>query len=200
MKALLPTQLAMALLLGVVFAGAAGVNGIAATTTMGADQAPGTAAASSAGASSAAPNSAVTAPENQSASANANAAPQTAPPQTLEQMADQRITDLRQRLNISSKQEPAWNKFARVMRDNARQLDQAYQQRAQQFDSMSAVANMKSYAKIEQARARDVEKLVPAFESLYAALTPEQKQQADVLFRDRAEAAQQKRTNATANR
>jgi len=195
MKASLLAGPATLFLLVATLAGAPGIAAIAATPAA-TDQSPNTAATNgmaNAGATSATPGADATAPANQAAAPNTQ-------PQTLEQMAQQRITDLHQRLNITAKEEPAWNKFARVMQANARQLDQAYQQRAQQFDSMNAVANMRSYAKIEQMRARDVEKLVPAFQSLYASLTPEQKQTADTLFRNRAEAAQQQHQAATANR
>ena len=183
------------LLLAATLAGAPGVAAFAATSAANAP-APSTTTTNGmpdTGATTAAPGTATTAPNDQTATANAQ-------PQTLEQMAQQRIADLHERMNITATEEPAWNKFARVMQENARQLDHAYQQRAEQFDSMSAVANMRSYARIEQMRARDVQKLVPAFQSLYASLTPEQKQTADTLFRNRAEAAQQRRQNATANR
>jgi periplasmic protein CpxP/Spy len=182
-------------LLAATLAGAPGSTAFAATPAAN-DQTPNAAATNGMpnnGATGAAPGAATTAPSSQAAVPNGQ-------PQTLEQMAEQRITDLHQRLNITAKQQTSWDKFARVMRENARQLDQAYQQRAQQFDSMNAVEDMRSYAKIERMRARDVEKLVPAFQSLYASLSPEQKQTADALFRNRAEAAQQQHQNATANR
>jgi periplasmic protein CpxP/Spy len=182
-------------LLAATLAGAPGSAAFAATPAA-TDQTPNAAATNGMpnnGATSTAPGATATAPSSQAAAPNA-------PSQTLEQMAEQRIADLHQRLNITAKEQTSWDKFARVMRDNARQLDQAYQQRAQQFDSMNAVEDMRSYARIERMRARDVEKLVPAFQSLYASLTPEQKQTADALFRDRSEAAQQRHQNASANR
>ena len=40
------------------------------------------------------------------------------------------------------------------MRDNAREMDQLYQQRAEKLASMSAVDNMEPYAQIEQQRAQ----------------------------------------------
>lgn len=183
-------------LLAAALAGAP-ASAVFAATPAANDQTPNAAATTTmpnTGAPNAAPGTAATtAPANQAATPNVQS-------QTLEQMAEQRITDLHQRLNITAKQQTSWDKFARVMRENARQLDQAYQQRAQQFDSMNAVEDMRSYAKIERMRARDVEKLVPAFQSLYASLTPEQKQTADALFRNRAEAAHQQHQNASANR
>lgn len=116
----------------------------------------------------------------------------TAPSRTLEQMADQRIIQLRSELHITPKEQPAWSQFASVMRDNAKDLDQAYQQRAEQLDTMNAVQNIQSYAQIEQTRAQDIQKLAQAFQSLYTSLTPSQQHEADALFRSRAEAAQQR--------
>jgi len=194
MKASLLARPATALLLAATLAGGFSTAGVAATTaTTAADQgANGTAAT----APSTMTNATAPSTQNGTAAGTTASGSQDATSQNLEQMANQRIADLHTQLSITGKQEPAWNKFAGVMRANARELDQAYQQRAQNFDTMSAVQNMRSYAKIEQMRARDVEKLVPPFQSLYASLTPQQKHQADTLFRNRAEAAQQQRQNA----
>ena len=110
-----------------------------------------------------------------------------APRRTMSQMVDQRIADMRSRLHITHAQEPQWNRFAAVMRSNARAADRAYRRRGERLDSMSALENMESYARIERRRAMDVQRLVPAFHALYASLTPEQRQAADDLFRERAE-------------
>jgi hypothetical protein len=104
----------------------------------------------------------------------------------MEQMAERRITELHARLHITPQQQAQWDQFAQVMRDNGKDLDQAYQQRAAATGSMNAVENMQSYALIEQTRAQDVQKLVPAFQAVYSALSDEQKQQADELFRNQA--------------
>ena len=51
---------------------------------------------------------------------------------------------------------------------------------------MTAVDNMQSYAQIEQQRAQDVQKLVPAFQTLYSSLSDQQKKTADEMFRNYA--------------
>lgn len=132
-------------------------------------------------------------PQNGASSSTAQAAPN----QSMQQIVEQRITDLHRQLHITSAQEPKWNKFATVMRTNARQLDQEYRQRADKLDSMNALQNMQSYASIEKTRVNDVEKLVPAFRTLYASLSPQQKRTADQLFRERAQQAQQHRQAST---
>ena len=63
---------------------------------------------------------------------------------------------------------------------------QIYQQRAEKLTSMTAVDNMQSYAQIEQERAQDMQKLVPAFQTLYGSLSDQQKKTADQMFRNYA--------------
>jgi hypothetical protein len=101
----------------------------------------------------------------------------------MQSLVDRRIADLHARLHITPQQSQQWDQFAQVMRDNARGLDDMYKARASKISGMSAVDNMQSYADIEQHRAQDVEKLVPAFQTLYASLSDQQKKTADQLFR-----------------
>ncbi len=104
---------------------------------------------------------------------------------------DQHIKELRGQLKITPAQEAQWQQFAQVMRDNAREMDQAVMQRAQQFSSMTAVEDMESYEKIAESHVQHLQKLIPAFSNLYTSMTPEQKQRADEVFRARAESRAQ---------
>jgi hypothetical protein len=70
------------------------------------------------------------------------------------------------------------------MRDNAKAADQAFHDRAQKLSSMSADDSMKSYAALTQLHADNMQKLSTAFSALYAALSDDQKQTADVLYRN----------------
>ena len=108
------------------------------------------------------------------------------PGETTQSLVERRITDLHGKLHITSQQSQPWDQFAQVMRDNAREMDQVYQQRAEKLGSMSAVDNMQSYAQIEQQRAQDAQKLVPAFQTLYTSLSDQQKKTADQIFRNYA--------------
>ena len=119
------------------------------------------------------------------------------PGESVESLVERRIADLRTRLHITSGEDQQFNQFAQVMRDNAKAIDQSYQQRASKLASMSAVDNMQSYAEIEQQRAQDVQKLVPAFQTLYNTLTDQQKKAADNMFRTYAENAQTRRQTST---
>jgi hypothetical protein len=120
------------------------------------------------------------------------------PGQTMEVLVDKRIADLHKQLHITSAESSQWDQFAQVMRDNAKEVDQSYKDRADKLDTMSAVDNMQSFAQIEQLRAQQMQKLVPAFQTLYASLSDEQKQDADALFRNQAAKSQAHRQAAAA--
>ena len=76
-------------------------------------------------------------------------------------------------MQITPAEQPQWDQFAQVMRENARDMDQAFMQRAQQYPTMNAVQNMQSYEQMAEARVQHLQKLVPAFNNLYNAM-PEQ--------------------------
>jgi hypothetical protein len=113
--------------------------------------------------------------------------------EAMQSLVERRITDLHSRLHITPEQSQQWDQFAQLMRDNARDLDQGYHQRAENLNSMTAVDNLQSYAQLQQERAQDMQKLVPAFQTLYGALSDQQKQQADQMFRSYAANAQSRR-------
>ncbi len=117
--------------------------------------------------------------------------PQTQRPSAPETPAQARarvenqIKRLHDDLRITPDQAQRWDAFASVMRANADHMDSLYQERAKSFDTMSAVDSMRSYQRIVQAHAEDLQRLVPAFGELYESLSPQQKQTADRLFRYR---------------
>ena len=118
--------------------------------------------------------------------------------QTTQAMVENRLSELHSRLKITPAQGQQWDQFAQVMRDNAKAMDQLYKERADKLSSMSAVDNMQSFAQIEQERGQDMQKLVPAFQTLYASLSDDQKQSADRMFRYEAAHAQAKRQSTAA--
>ncbi len=93
-----------------------------------------------------------------------------------------RITDFHTKLKITSDQEASWGAFAQVMRDNAKTMDGMLRQRAQNLRSMSAIDDLKSYRDFTQAHADGLQKLIPAFETVYDSMTPDQKKNADAVF------------------
>jgi protein CpxP len=99
---------------------------------------------------------------------------------------EQRITDLHAKLQITPAQQQPWDQFAQVMRDNARSMDDTFQHRVQALPGLTAPENMQSYATVATTHAQDVQKLVPAFQALYATMSDSQKRLADQAFRDGA--------------
>ena len=104
-----------------------------------------------------------------------------------EERVENRIKELHAQLRITPAEEPQWNEFAQVMRENAREMDQVFMQRAQQYPTMNAVQNMQSYEQISEEHAQRVQKLVPAFQKLYDAMPDQQKQLTDQVFRANSE-------------
>jgi periplasmic protein CpxP/Spy len=103
---------------------------------------------------------------------------QPVPGKSMEERVENHIKQLRAQSQITPAEQPQWDQFAQVMRDNARDMDQAFMQRAQQYPTMNAMQNMQSYEQIAEAHARHLQKLVPAFDNLYNAM-PEQQKKAD---------------------
>ncbi|HTW53303.1 MAG TPA: Spy/CpxP family protein refolding chaperone [Stellaceae bacterium] len=140
--------------------------------------------------------SAPRAPSAAPAQPGAPAQPSTSANTAAEQHVEARIKQLHTQLHITAAQDSQWNQFAQTMRDNARDMDEAAEQRAQQFATMTAVDNMQSYEKLAEDHVQHLQKLIPAFQALYDAMSPEQKKTADQVFRAGAEAhAAQKASN-----
>jgi periplasmic protein CpxP/Spy len=109
------------------------------------------------------------------------AATPTKPRRSPTQRVEQRIKTLHQDLHITADQEKLWEPVAQAMRDQASAVQQAIEQRRQN-PATNAVDDLKAYEVIADAHAQSLQKLVPAFETLYASLSDEQKKDADVLF------------------
>jgi periplasmic protein CpxP/Spy len=123
------------------------------------------------------------------------AQPAAPPPSAAGPAADQaaaarveaRIKQLHTQLQITPAEDAQWTQFAQIMRENARDMGEAAAQRAAQFATMNAVDDMKSYEQLAEAHVQRLQKLIPAFEALYNAMSTEQKQIADRVFRGGAE-------------
>jgi len=95
---------------------------------------------------------------------------------------ESRIANLHSRLKITPEQEPKWAEVAQVMRDNAQHMEQLQQDRHAKLASMSAVDDLRSYLDVTQAHVDGLQKLIPAFQGLYDAMTPDQQKNADAVF------------------
>jgi protein CpxP len=110
----------------------------------------------------------------------------------VEQRVEQHIRELHAQLRITPAEQPQWDQFANVMRDNARDMNQQFTARREQFLTMNALQNMQSYEKIADAHAQHLQQLVPAFENLYNAMPESQKRLTDQVFRENAQAHAQR--------
>jgi hypothetical protein len=126
-------------------------------------------------------------------SANTPAATASAPalPKAEEAKLDEHIKSLHDELKITAAEEPAWRQFAAVMRSNAYDMNQAFQSRAG-VASMTAPANMQSYAELAQVHADGMQKLSAAFETLYDTFPAAQKATADAVFQHKMAKAKMK--------
>lgn len=97
---------------------------------------------------------------------------------------ERRINGLQRRLKITPGQQPQWDAFTAVMRQNAVHMETLQHDRADKVTTMTASEDMRSYAEVARAHADDVQRLVPAFDALYSTMTPEQKVTADRTFHE----------------
>ncbi len=98
---------------------------------------------------------------------------------------EQRIQHLHAQLRITPQEQSQWDAFAQIMRQNADNMRTAIDQRGSQMGSMDAAQNMQSYAQLAQVHAQDMQQMAATFQALYQDMTPEQRQNADQLFRAR---------------
>jgi periplasmic protein CpxP/Spy len=96
---------------------------------------------------------------------------------------DANLNQLHTALQITPAEEKQWNAFTAVMRSNAHDFEAALMQRAKQLPSMNAVQDLRSNEKLAEAQVQRLHKLLPPFEALYNAMSPEQRQIADRVFR-----------------
>ena len=100
-------------------------------------------------------------------------------PETVEQ----RIATLKTALKITPDQEKKWDGVAQAMRDNASKMEKLVAtKRAIPPEKTTAVDDLKTYQEFTEVRLDGLKHLNSAFKSLYDAMTPEQKKNADMVF------------------
>lgn len=122
------------------------------------------------------------------ASANASGSAMATSDAKRDSAVETHIKDLHATLKITPAEESQWNEVAATMRDNAKALDRAIDKRAESAASVTAIDDLKAYAEIAQVHANGVKKLESAFSALYAAMSDDQKKEADEVFSHRREA------------
>jgi len=94
---------------------------------------------------------------------------------------DDRIKELHETLDVTPAQEPKWRKVSQVMRQNEKSIHKLVEARHEK-ENATAVEDLKSYERIAYAHDQGLRKLIPAFETFYKSLTPDQKSNADNMF------------------
>jgi periplasmic protein CpxP/Spy len=121
------------------------------------------------------------------------------PGSTAEQRVEAYIRQLHMQLHITPAEQPQWDRYVAVMRENARAMDQELAQRIEQFPTIDALQNLQSYERLAEAHVQHLQKLAPAFADLYNAMPEQQKRLTDQVFREHAEAHAQQRVQTGSN-
>jgi len=95
---------------------------------------------------------------------------------------EERITDLHKKLAVTPDQEALWTEMAKVMRANGQKMRDSVTDRSAKLKTMTAVDDLKSYQMITDEHADGLKRLIPAFEALYAKMSPAQQKNADRVF------------------
>ena len=109
--------------------------------------------------------------------------PEAAPAQGNE--IESQITDLQKKMRITTAQQPLFDAFTQVMRQNAQALDAVMRQQEQKSGT-TAVDDLRVSAQLAEAEAEGLKRLLPAFQSLYDSLPDPQKRLADAAMRQPA--------------
>jgi hypothetical protein len=94
---------------------------------------------------------------------------------------DRQVADLKKQLKITPQQEPQFNAFAEVMRNNARDED-AQMRQAGPNQHPNAVEGLKQAQQMAETQSNGLKRLVPAFQALYDSLSDPQKKVADQVL------------------
>jgi len=95
---------------------------------------------------------------------------------------EDRIADLHKKLHVTSDQESLLGDMAQVMRANGQKMRDSVADRTAKLKTMNAIDDLKSYQMITDEHADGLKRLIPAFEALYAKMTPAQQKNADQVF------------------
>jgi hypothetical protein len=96
--------------------------------------------------------------------------------------SEARITELHNKLHITAAQEDLWTAVAEAIRENGKAMQSSLSDRQSRLKTMTAIDDLKSFEVIADQHAEGLKKLIPAFEALYASMTPEQQKHADHVF------------------
>lgn len=90
-----------------------------------------------------------------------------------------RLQGLHDRLGISPAQQPQWDAVVGTLRENAQAMRGSPALQAVRSGRLNAVQELQALSDLARQRADAMQRLIPAVDALYAALSPEQRQVAD---------------------
>ena len=97
------------------------------------------------------------------------------------QDVERQIADLNKKLKITAAQQPQFDAFAQVVRQNSQAMD-ALTQQQQPNQSPNAVEALRASIQLADAEAEGLKRLLPVMQSLYDSLSDQQKRTADQTF------------------
>ena len=92
------------------------------------------------------------------------------------------LAEVKKRLSITAAQQPQFDQFATIVKQNAQTMDALMKKATAQGAQQNAVEGLRTAASFAQTEADNLKRLVPALEALYASLSEQQKRAADQLF------------------
>ncbi len=102
---------------------------------------------------------------------------------TFVERTETRIKQLKDVLKITEAQQETWNELTKVMRENAKEMEELAKVRTESTQIVNAVENMKFYYDISKTHLEQQAKFIPPFEALYTSMSDQQKKSADLVFR-----------------
>ena len=100
----------------------------------------------------------------------------------LKAMVEGRLAYVKTELSITEEQATAWKAYEDAARADVQSMQTVHQAMMTAMQSGSAIDRMQTHITMMQARLDALKVLEPAAETLYQALTPEQKKKADTLL------------------
>lgn len=102
-----------------------------------------------------------------------------------------RIQRLHTQLQVTPEQEALWTPIGTAMQDNAKSIAAAMQARADKAATMNALDDIMTYEAVAAIHAAGLKRLADTFAPLYAAMSPAQQRNADMVFGHRLKSGQQ---------
>jgi periplasmic protein CpxP/Spy len=107
------------------------------------------------------------------------------PRRSMADRVEDRIKRLHDELKITPDQEPKWQAVADAMREDSKAMQATIEDRRANRATMTAVDDLRSYQKVAETHVQGLQRLIPAFQSLYDSMSPDQKKNADTVFGQR---------------